>query len=543
MQSDRRRELRIPVNRELESLDVGTFNYVREMSPMGVFLCTRAEIAIGTELRLRFSVLVDDVVVIECTGRAVRFVDGEHPGYGLQFVHVDPANAKLVRQCLAHLRLKNAWERGERVRRETWSAMCERTDECQRQAALTHTLASELEGRLGLGAVIRPTSRATVSAPRPAQRGKPSAGALSAGYSAYSPPAEANPGADLPTRQRASARARQSQTNARRPASNSRRVQAQSPNNHRPLASVEELPAGKPATGDDARTQSARPGAILARRGEVSPRVSRAQANPTPSRTVVDLRVPSIIRVGAQPECGLASADEPADRDGRRERGDTRDLRGAVMRSSPPRELDTRPSEGGLGRLHGQRRESRARLSSSGSLLHEDVPVRRPTNDRVSDTRAVVVAPPPPPASPSGARGDEAPIRSRPPPPVPGSATGKTGGPSAGQSDAAPELRGGGAQAGVDTGASRDLTSKVPRRVSARPDARITGEQRRVESPLSTRDAVSGAEVDDDEVTRVFYYPGAVSEAVLATGRADGTVRRTRAASSGTEDSGEARLS
>jgi hypothetical protein len=81
---DRRRGDRHPINPEFAALDPGSLTYASNLSEYGVFLNTRVRLPVGTPVELRFTVLLDDPVVISGAGRVVHHQD-EPRGMGFVF--------------------------------------------------------------------------------------------------------------------------------------------------------------------------------------------------------------------------------------------------------------------------------------------------------------------------------------------------------------------------------------------------------------------------------------------------------------------------
>lgn len=85
---DRRRAARIPINAEFASLPTATF--ISDLSEYGVFVHTHTPSPRGTKLRLRFTVLLDDPVIIEGEGRVVRQQYEPVSGMGIEFTELAP---------------------------------------------------------------------------------------------------------------------------------------------------------------------------------------------------------------------------------------------------------------------------------------------------------------------------------------------------------------------------------------------------------------------------------------------------------------------
>ena len=81
---DRRRGERHAINPEFAALEPGTLTYVSNLSEYGVFIHTRVRLPVGAAVDLRFTVLLDDPVVIHGPGRVVHHQD-EPRGMGVAF--------------------------------------------------------------------------------------------------------------------------------------------------------------------------------------------------------------------------------------------------------------------------------------------------------------------------------------------------------------------------------------------------------------------------------------------------------------------------
>lgn len=86
--SDRRRGARIPVNAEFASMPSATF--ISDLSEYGVFVHTPTPAPRGTRLKLRFTVLLDDPVIVEGEGKVVRQQYEPAPGMGIEFTELEP---------------------------------------------------------------------------------------------------------------------------------------------------------------------------------------------------------------------------------------------------------------------------------------------------------------------------------------------------------------------------------------------------------------------------------------------------------------------
>jgi Tfp pilus assembly protein PilZ len=85
--SNRRRAERVPVNAAFSEL--GDVTYVSDLSEHGVFVHTDDLLAVGDEIELRFTVVLDDPVVFLGRGRVVRHQQ-DPKGMGIEFLELSP---------------------------------------------------------------------------------------------------------------------------------------------------------------------------------------------------------------------------------------------------------------------------------------------------------------------------------------------------------------------------------------------------------------------------------------------------------------------
>jgi uncharacterized protein (TIGR02266 family) len=100
MPTDRRDE-RVTINKEFESFDQFIQEYVTNISRTGAFIRTDHPLPIGTEVNLRFTVIMDDIESIEGLGRVVR-VESNPPGMGVVFLELSKYSAQLIEKLLIH---------------------------------------------------------------------------------------------------------------------------------------------------------------------------------------------------------------------------------------------------------------------------------------------------------------------------------------------------------------------------------------------------------------------------------------------------------
>jgi uncharacterized protein (TIGR02266 family) len=100
MSSDRRDE-RVTINKEFDSFDQFIQEYVTNISRTGAFIKTDTPLPIGTEVNLRFTVIMDDIETIEGLGRVVR-VEENPSGMGVVFLELSKYSAQLIEKLLIH---------------------------------------------------------------------------------------------------------------------------------------------------------------------------------------------------------------------------------------------------------------------------------------------------------------------------------------------------------------------------------------------------------------------------------------------------------
>jgi hypothetical protein len=94
-----RKEGRITINKEFESFDAFVHEYVTNVSRSGAFVRSQVPLAVGTEVNLKFTVIMDDVEHIEGTGRVVR-VETDPPGMGVVFTELNEYSQRLIARLL-----------------------------------------------------------------------------------------------------------------------------------------------------------------------------------------------------------------------------------------------------------------------------------------------------------------------------------------------------------------------------------------------------------------------------------------------------------
>ncbi|MCA9648741.1 MAG: PilZ domain-containing protein [Myxococcales bacterium] len=102
---DRRRAERIPINTEFAAMPSAT--YISDLSEYGVFVHTQQPAPMGTKLKLRFTVLLDDPVIIAAEGRVVRH-QHDPLGMGIEFTELDPETILRINDVVSRQRPRDS---------------------------------------------------------------------------------------------------------------------------------------------------------------------------------------------------------------------------------------------------------------------------------------------------------------------------------------------------------------------------------------------------------------------------------------------------
>lgn len=94
-----RQEHRLTINKEFDSFDQFIQEYVTNISQSGVFIKTKTPLPIGTQVDLRFSVIMDGIETIEGIGEVVRVSD-DPPGMGVVFRELSNYSQNLIGKLL-----------------------------------------------------------------------------------------------------------------------------------------------------------------------------------------------------------------------------------------------------------------------------------------------------------------------------------------------------------------------------------------------------------------------------------------------------------
>jgi Tfp pilus assembly protein PilZ len=97
--SGSRKNERVTINKEFDSFDQFIKEYVTNISRSGAFIKTAEPLPIGSEVDLRFTVIMDDIETIEGVGTVVR-VDSDPPGMGVVFKELSSYSRGLIEKLL-----------------------------------------------------------------------------------------------------------------------------------------------------------------------------------------------------------------------------------------------------------------------------------------------------------------------------------------------------------------------------------------------------------------------------------------------------------
>ncbi len=98
-ESEHRREARVTINKEFESVDAFVHEYVTNISRSGAFVKSAEPLPVGTRVDLKFTVIMDEVETIEGVGEVVR-VQADPPGMGVVFTELSQYSQGLLARLL-----------------------------------------------------------------------------------------------------------------------------------------------------------------------------------------------------------------------------------------------------------------------------------------------------------------------------------------------------------------------------------------------------------------------------------------------------------
>ena len=94
---------RVTINKEFESFDAFIQEYVTNISRTGVFIKSTSPLEVGTQVNLRFTVIMEDIETIEGVGEVVR-IEKDPPGMGVVFRELSGYSKDLIDKLLTQRR-------------------------------------------------------------------------------------------------------------------------------------------------------------------------------------------------------------------------------------------------------------------------------------------------------------------------------------------------------------------------------------------------------------------------------------------------------
>jgi uncharacterized protein (TIGR02266 family) len=95
----RRQQARLTINKEFDSFDQFVREYVTNISRSGVFIKTATPLPVGSQVDLKFTVVMDGIETIEGEGEVVR-VEENPSGMGVVFRKLGRYSQRLVERLL-----------------------------------------------------------------------------------------------------------------------------------------------------------------------------------------------------------------------------------------------------------------------------------------------------------------------------------------------------------------------------------------------------------------------------------------------------------
>jgi len=209
---DRRRGERHPINPGFVSQGAN-LTYVSNLSEYGVFVNTRVRLPVGTAVDLRFTVMLDDPVVIHGHGRVVHHQD-EPRGMGVSFNNLAAVMQLRVIDAINWYRARAGagTEQAFRTRELSPDELAQIDEEDESDDASTSLSSSDMVAEsgayAGLNASIEELAPAAIEAAKAAaaaaarrnQQASASVSALASTARSPAPPARPGPAAPTPPR-------------------------------------------------------------------------------------------------------------------------------------------------------------------------------------------------------------------------------------------------------------------------------------------------------------------------------------------------------
>lgn len=94
------RSERVTINKEFDSFEQFISEYVTNISTTGAFIKTEQPLKIGTQVSLRFSIIMEDIELIEGLGEVTR-VQEDPPGMGVIFKELSERSREVIERLVA----------------------------------------------------------------------------------------------------------------------------------------------------------------------------------------------------------------------------------------------------------------------------------------------------------------------------------------------------------------------------------------------------------------------------------------------------------
>ena len=100
---EKRRGRRVDINSAFQEVDSKIPEYARNLSASGVFIKSIDPYPVGTDVTIKFTLILDELETFEALGKIVRVVDpgrSPFPGMGVQFLDLPPRSCWLIEEVL-----------------------------------------------------------------------------------------------------------------------------------------------------------------------------------------------------------------------------------------------------------------------------------------------------------------------------------------------------------------------------------------------------------------------------------------------------------
>ncbi|HEX8953389.1 MAG TPA: PilZ domain-containing protein [Polyangia bacterium] len=97
------RAARVRINEEFAPVEAFINEYVADLSSTGVFIKSKDPLPVGTRVNLKFSVILDELHVVEAAGEVVRRSD-RPLGMGVAFRKLGPDAQKIIGRAIKERR-------------------------------------------------------------------------------------------------------------------------------------------------------------------------------------------------------------------------------------------------------------------------------------------------------------------------------------------------------------------------------------------------------------------------------------------------------